>query len=293
MCLVFIVSGVYYAYDGNMAYFTGDWSRFEQGRLGGPAKGAYGDNNKFAVLLVITFPFLLFGFFFCKNVVLKTLTVVGMMLVIHCIFLTGSRGALLALGSSVFICSRSIKSRFFSYAIVVAFIAVVILQAQGTLNRGKEVVRNNEAEEVMNPRIKSWTVGMKLMTHYPILGTGLYRFREASFFHYPGETPHVAHNTLITFTVSSGIVCGFLYLYLFYRSYKMRQEVIRKAKPDTLIVYAANSSFAALIGFFVGAIFLDMMIFEPFYYLIMLLTATYFLQNHINNPDNVTENKKG
>ena len=37
-----------------------------------------------------------------------------------------------------------------------------------------------------------------------------------------------------------------------------------------------------LFGFFIGAIFLDLIIFEPFYFIVLLLSVDYFLMKNIS-----------
>jgi O-antigen ligase len=278
----FILTAVYYGYDANMAYFENDWSRFSQGRLGGPARGAYSDNNKFAIMMVTGFPFLLLGFFHFKNIIIKTLLVIGMVWVVHGIFLTESRGALLAIGAAVFISTRVInltgaKRKLINFAILAGFVVVVIDQAGGTLSRTQKVVALREtAEEPLNPRIMSWKVGLKIISDYPVFGVGVYGFRRASMLEHPGESPHVAHNTFLTFAANSGLPCGLLYLYTFWACFKMTRRINRTAPKNSFFKYSANSAFAALGGFFVGALFLDLIIFEPYYYLMMLVAASYF-----------------
>jgi O-antigen ligase len=278
----FILTAVYYGFDANMAYFENDWTRFIQGRLGGPARGAYSDNNKFAIMMVTGFPFLLLGFFHFKNIIIKTLLVLGMVWVVHGIFLTGSRGALLAIGAAVFISTRVInltgaKRKLINFAILAGFVVVVIYQAGGTLSRSQEVVALGEtAEKPLNPRIMSWKVGLKIISDYPVFGVGVYGFRVASMLEHPGESPHVAHNTFLTFAANSGLPCGLLYLYTFWACFKMTRRINRTAPKNSFLKYSANSAFAALGGFFVGALFLDLIIFEPYYYLMMLVAASYF-----------------
>jgi O-antigen ligase len=276
----FILTAVYYGYDANMAYFDGDWSRFVQGRLGGPPQGAYSDNNKFAVILVIGFPFLILGFFYFKKVVVKLFMILGMVWVLHGIFLTGSRGALLAVAAAVFVTTRGIdlssfKKKLVNLAIVTSFIFVVLDQAGGTLSRAQEVSSNRAQEQATNPRILSWQVGLKLIGNHPVFGVGVHNFRIASATEFPGESPHVAHNTFITFAANSGLIAGLLYLYTFWACYIMLRKINKITPKESINRYAANSAFAALGGFFVSAIFLDMIVFEPYYYLMMLMTVCY------------------
>lgn len=279
--LVFIVTAVYYGYDANDAYFNNQWYRFTQGRLGGPPKGAYDDNNKFALIMVIGFPFLLLGFFHYKNLMIKSLLIVGMVMSLHGIFLTGSRGALLAIGAAIFVCTRVLnftgfKKAFINLVILGGFVFVVLSQAGGTLSRSSEIVNSDtQSSEPVNPRIASWSVGLKLIKNHPLFGVGVMRFRMASAMEFPGESPHVAHNTFITFSAENGLVSGLLYLYTFWASFIMLRKINKHTDKGSIYRYSANSTFAALVGFFVGAIFLDMIIYEPYYFLLMLLTACY------------------
>ncbi len=276
----FILATIYYAFDSNLAYFTGDLSSFTGGRLTGPKNGAYNDNNKFAILLVVGFPFLMLGYFHFRSVFIKAFMVIGMGMSLHGIFLTQSRGALLAVGAAVFICTRvmgnkGIKAKLINFVMLAGFVVVVLDQAGGSLSRTKQAA-NQETVEAVNPRIQSWTVGMKIIKNHPVFGVGVHRFRIASALEFPGESPHVAHNTLITFAANSGIISGLIYLYLFYACYAMQKQIKVHTNKNSLYQYSANSALAALAGFFVGAIFLDLIVFEPFYYLIMLITACYF-----------------
>jgi O-antigen ligase len=276
----FILTAVYYGYDANDAYFNNDWSRFTLGRLNGPAEGAYDDTNKFAILLAVGFPFLLLGFFHFKKILVKSLMILGMAWVLHGIFLTGSRAALLAIGAAVFVTTRVIdlsgfKKTFVNFAILAGFILVVLDQAGGTLSRSQEVANNRAQEQVANPRIKSWNVGLKLIANHPIFGVGVQNFRVASAVEFPGESPHVAHNTFITFAVNNGLIAGLLYLYTFWACYVMLRKINKISPKESISKYAANAAFAALGGFFVGAVFNDMVVFEPYYYLIMLITVCY------------------
>jgi hypothetical protein len=279
---VFIITGVYYGYDANDAYFNNQWSRFSQGRLSGPENGAYNDNNKFALIMVIGFPFLLLGFFHFKNIVIKAVLVLGMVFCLHGIFLTGSRGALLAIGGAVFVCTRVLhftgfKKAFINMAILAGFVFVVLDQAGMTLGRTSVAVNADAqtSEKPPNPRVLSWKVGMGLIKNHPLLGVGVYRFRIASATEFPGKSPHVAHNTFITFASCSGLMAGLLYLYTFWASFVMLRKINTCTNNGSVYRYSANSAFAALCGFFIGAIFLDLLIFEPYYFLLMLLTACY------------------
>lgn len=297
LAYVFIITGVYYGYDANDIYFNNQWHRFSQGRLSGPEDGAYNDNNKFALIMVVGFPFLLLGFFHFKNIVVKSAMVLGMVFCLHGIFLTGSRGALLAIGGAVFVCTRVLhftgfKKAFINLAILAGFVFVVLDQAGVTLDRTSVTVNADAQtnEKPPNPRILSWKVGMGLIKNHPLFGVGVYRFRIASAIEFPGDSPHVAHNTFITFASCSGLMAGLLYLYTFWASFVMIRKINRHTNNNSVYGYSANSAFAALGGFFIGAIFLDLLIFEPYYFLLMLLTACYVQVMRLEKSSNDNAN---
>jgi O-antigen ligase len=77
-----------------------------------------------------------------------------------------------------------------------------------------------EPEKPINPRLISWEAGLKLIPKYPILGAGVQKFEAATRAHFPGMTPHVAHNTFLNFSVNAGLPTGLLFLSLIYIGWK-------------------------------------------------------------------------
>lgn len=282
-CMVYSFIGViiYYTYWSNNAYFSYDYRHFTQGRLHGPFKGPYTDENKFSTLFVIGLPFLIMLFFYSKSLLLKLIIGIIASLVLHSIFLTGSRGALLATGFCVFLISKSVKSKAFSITIIGAFILAVTLQAGNTLNRSEESVAASQAEEEVNPRIRSWTIGIEIIKQYPILGVGAQRFQDASRKLFPQYgSSYVAHNTFFQIASNSGLLAGLLYIYIyFYNLRAYRLAIKNKISHYPFLDYANHSIFIALTGFYVSSIFLDLLIFEGYYLLLALSAVTHYIFN--------------
>ena len=272
---------IYYVYWSNSAYFSFDFSKFNNGRLQGPNHGPYHDENKFATVFVIGLPFFMFAFFYAKKIYLKIAIALIGPLLLHSIFLTGSRGALLAVGITVLMTSKMIKSKKFSIILLVAFFAAVAFQASTTLNRSEESVNAAQSKQEVNPRIRSWTIGLNIIKEYPILGVGIQRFQYASRLLFPEyNSGYVAHNTFLQIAAESGLLSGLLYLYIYYFNYKQYKKAVRNNVSDyPFLDYANKSIFVSLTGFYVCSIFLNLLIFEGFYFLLMLSTSTHFLLN--------------
>ena len=160
--------------------------------------------------------FILFGIFFFKDKRIKLGLIILIPFLWHALILCASRGALLSAGISTLFATTLIRSKKLNTILLMAFVGAVIWQGGALLNRTSETVsRAEHSDEPINPRLASWSVGAKLAGEYPLFGVGPQRFQIASRVHFPGESPHVAHNTLLNFSANTGILAGLIYLYFF------------------------------------------------------------------------------
>ena len=282
-CLIFTLIGatIYYTYWSNAAYLESNWAQFTSGRLDGPIGSPYRDGNIFSILFVIGLPFILFAIYQVDKKWQKLILIISIPLLWHALILLASRGALLSAGVSTIVAAWLIRSKTFNVVLIVGFVVFLVDQGGEVLARSAETVRlaENRAEEPINPRLVSWSAGLGLIKRHPFLGVGPQRFLEASAFYFPGKTPHVAHNTFLNFAANTGLIAGFTFLSFFWvcrRMYKWNKKALEK-HPDKLHTYINKSSMCALIGFFVGALFLDLIIFEPFYFLLLIIVLNNFL----------------
>lgn len=157
---------------------------------------------------------------------------------------------------------------------------MLVWQGGMLMSRTSSTVEQSQDESVekpLNPRLVSWQVGWGLMLEYPLLGVGPERFLYASAMHYPGKSAHVAHSTFFNFAANTGIPAGIIYLSFFWISFKQFRYVRKKVTDNPQIEFVNYSCMGSLIAFFVGAIFLDLILFEPFYFLLVLMTCNYYL----------------
>lgn len=276
-----IVSTLYYTFWSNSAYFDSNWNQFTSGRLNGPAGSPYRDGNVFSILFVIGLPFILFAIYQVDKTWQKVLLIIAIPFLWHALILCASRGALLSAGVSTIVAAWMIRSKAFNIVLVVGFIIFVLDQGGQVVSRTIETVQRaeNSENQTLNPRILSWQVGFGLIKKHPILGVGPQRFLEASAFYFPGKSRHVAHNTFLNFSANTGLIAGLTYLSFFWVSrkmYKWNKKALEE-HPDKLHTYINKSSICALIGFFVGAVFLDLIIFEPFYFLLLIIILNHAL----------------
>jgi O-antigen ligase len=156
---------------------------------------------------------------------------------------------------------------------VCGLVAAVIYQGGQLLTRTTETIdtANSQAEAAIDPRVQSWKTGFSLIQKHPILGVGVQRFQAATQIYYPERPAYVAHNTFLNFAANTGLLNGIIYLAFYWLQIK-RFKKIRKSEvdPKSTISYVNNSTMVALTGFYFGSMFLDLIIYEPFYFLLLL-----------------------
>ncbi|MBO1255019.1 O-antigen ligase family protein [Alteromonas sp. 5E99-2] len=312
MSIMFAYISVYYVYWANDVYLDNNWSMFFDGRLKSPPGTTIGDQNALSCLIVMGMPFVFLGYFYIKNFFLKWGSLAVLPLLWHSLFLFGSRGAMIALVCTTILCLQLLKpykakkknknglwpkepeektentdaenARFkslklFKIAIMIGLVGAIATQGGAMLNRSTETidVAKSDTEKPINPRIVSWNVGLSLIAKYPVFGVGPQRFQMASNRLFPGRSVHVAHNTFLNFAANTGLPVGLLFLFLFWTSYKNYTFCRNNGIANyPILEYVNIACSAALVGFFISALFLDMIIFEAFYFILALNLAKLF-----------------
>ena len=292
--LIILFCGVFYVIWGNWQYFFGGLKRAYL-TLKGPGFAKWGivspyiDENAFAMLFVMSIPFLYFMGDHFKNIFLKYFLWLNILFAWHCIFLTGSRGGLLGLGVvTLFIAFRS-RKKILLVAIPVALVIAFLWQGGGYLKSRAESALSIQQDASAQSRFDSWEAGVKMALRNPVTGIGPGNFLRAYPEHSETE-PHVAHNTLIQFASEDGIFAGLMYLLLclgVFISYLKQIKLDRKESIDPFLMALNESITGSLTGFFVCSMFLDLATYEMFYYLLILDVAKNGLVKKASETINV------
>lgn len=287
---IFVV--VYYAYWANDHYLSGNWAMFQQGRLIGPRFSPYKDGNVTSIVLTSGMAFVMFGIRYFKNKALRYGLLLSIPFIWHALILFASRGALVSAAAVTLFFALVIRSKFLNALIACGFVVMLVWQGGMLVQRTSSTVsqaQTDSSEAPLNPRLLSWSVGIDIALKYPLLGAGPQRFQYASKLLYPGKSPHVAHNTFLNFSANTGLIAGFIYLSFFYISYKQYKAVRKWTKDKSTFDYINLSCMGGLIGYFTGALFLDLIIFEPFYFLLILISANYYLAKYSTDSDSIVK----
>ncbi len=280
--LIYTLAFVCFCYSlwANKVYFVGEfWLFGDNGRLGGMPRSVYLDENYLAMVFVLTTPLLYYIGVARQNVIIRYGFWGLIPLSWHAIFLTGSRGALLAVGVvCIYIFFRSYNKKA-SIGIIVGLVLAVIYQSGVLLNRVDDTIEVANAvestvkseEEALDPRLVSWQAGFRMMQDYPLFGVGTSNFIMA-FPDYSNTKRHVAHNTFLQFAANNGVITGLIFLWFFWMRFL---ACVKKRPPDAVYHgglhrdYIEDLLTCLYLGFFVIAIFLDLMIFEIMYMILI------------------------
>jgi hypothetical protein len=279
LCYGFIFVGGYYVYWANSAYINQEWYLFVNGRLIGPYGSPYSDGNVLSTLIVMSLPFIILLFFRMKNTAIKGLILLSIPMAWHAIILFSSRAALLASVISLLLIASVIKSKKINILIASSFVIFMIYQGSLIIGRTTETIESSrvEANEPINPRLISWEAGLRLIPEYPVFGAGVQMYEAATRYHFPGMTPHVAHNTFLNFSVNTGLITGLMFLGLIYISWRrLKKAILMDVSFSDFNYYATISSSISLMGFFVCSIFLDLIIYEPFYIALLINIIAFY-----------------
>lgn len=298
---LFVGIVIYYTYWANNMYLDQQWSQFYNNRLRGPVNSPYRDGNVLAVMYIIGYPFLLMGFFYFKSKILKYSICLVIPLLWHAVLLTGSRGALLALSVVSLACALIIKSKSLNILLLSGFVIFVITQGQFVIDRSYDTYSDikNETTEVANPRFLSWAVGRDIALKKPLLGVGPQRFQTAARTYFPGRTKHVAHNTLISVAANIGIPAMLCFLVLITSPIKRLKIALKTETEDEdeqlkLYKYIISCSSFGILGYVIASIFLDLMIYEIFYFALLMNLICYhkIKSRQMNSRPNLHKPKK-
>jgi O-antigen ligase len=231
-----------------------------------------------SIVLTTGLGFVMFGITFFKQKLIKYFLILSVPLVWHALILFASRGALLSAAAVTLFFVMVMRSKTLNLAVLAGFTAMLIWQGAMLTSRTTSTVAQAQQENVdvpLNPRLVSWGVGIDIALEHPLLGAGPQRFQYASAVLFPGKSPHVAHNTFLNFSANTGIIAGLIYLSFFIVSFKQYKYVRKYKQGDTVNGYINLACAGGLVGYFVGAIFLDLIVFEPFYFLLVLMSVNY------------------
>lgn len=234
--------------------------------------GIFNDPNDLALAFLIVIAILIVFLFGQSTFKLKIFIIPILIAFLYAIYLTNSRGGMLALMATVFFYFIR-RSRRFLLGTIVGIIFAATIFFFGPSRLGLLSVQ----EESAYGRIEAWYKGVQMIKSSPIFGVGYHMFTEDYF--------RTAHNSFVLAAAEAGLIGLFFWIGLIYFSFKGLSLV---QKNDTSLKSYALGLQVGLIGFSAAAFFLSRT-YITLPYIIFALSAALF--NIAKQKDGKLKNK--
>jgi O-antigen ligase len=222
--------------------------------------GIFSDPNDLGLALVMVLPFVFLKLMERAKPWEKLLSFFAICILTYALYLTQSRGGLMAFGALMMILFSRRLGKVLGYGIGgVAMLALFVL--------GPRMSTISTGEASAYGRIQAWGIGIDLFEQFPLFGVGYGNFTEYHF--------RTAHNSFVLCMAELGIFGFFPWTMLLYLSIKNSRQIanLYKAQKNTVMaVYADTISFA-IIAYCLGAYWLSRTYTEPLFIMIGLTTA--------------------
>lgn len=236
-------------------------NRHTSGRLQGALSGMYQNPNDFALIIDLTLPLCLALALTTRSYWKKLAWTIAMLAMIYALFLTASRGGLIALVVAALVClwQFGIKSRRF-YLILLVPVAVLVISLYGgnaVRNRFEQTnldtatqQRSTEASSSALERKELLIRSLRVTAEHPLLGVGPGNFEIIS------GMWRVTHNSYTQVSAEGGIPAFLFYVLIFWcaivnlrkvRKYSnKRVRLFSLALEASLVAYLVGSFFASV-----------------------------------------------
>ena len=211
------------------------------GRLG----GLFGHPNKLGGCITLVLPFFCyFCWYFRQSKKLKAVMLVSIIMLLVCLGISGSRGAIigciweavLAICFYLYRKGGSVLNKKIVLETIAAFLVGVILMSS---------VETFHARSYDHERVLLWTAAWQMFIDHPITGVGLLHFNNAYVAHYLSplakepNLPH-PHNLFLNFLAETGLVGFSAYMLLILGqvviAFRFTQNIRQLALPDIFIL---------------------------------------------------------
>lgn len=295
---IMIISVIYMTYWANAQYLI--YNKF--GRLGGPialgGTSIYADENNFAVLFVVGFPFLFYFGFYLKNKILKWCVWVIIPFCWHAVFLTASRGALLGIVAALLVFLARLEKKGVALLIMIGFLCAFIWQAGDVMKSRSATISDYQQEDSAAKRLDAWEASTRMMLAHPLTGVGFASFGQA-FPDFSDSIPRIAHNTFFQIGGEYGVLAAITYLVLIFSTLnrlRIQGTLLRNMQMTNLgsFYYCLNEAcLLGLTGFFICSLFLSLEKYEVFYYLLILANGVLLFAADADTGGRIQDNCRG
>jgi O-antigen ligase len=253
------------AAQGIVQYFTGTGlgGQTSYGGMGGRIQsiGIFADPNDLGLAIVMVMPPLMIALIESRHLSVRTFALLALCVFGYAIYLTESRGDMMAFGVLFILFMGRYLGRGLGYGV-----GVVVMLAIFALGPRMSTISTGEASAY--GRIEAWGVGLKLFESHPLFGVG---FRDFTEYHF-----RTAHNSYVLCMAELGMFGLYAWMLMIYISVKNCLYIAHqlRLRGQRSLGTMVDSIQYAIIAFCLGAYWLSRTYWEPLYIMVGLSAAS-------------------
>jgi probable O-glycosylation ligase (exosortase A-associated) len=265
----------------------------------------FGDNNHFALVVVMAMPLLLYVFQYSVSKLVRLGCIGGLILSVAAVIGTSSRGGLVAMVLAGAWLVWSGRRKMLGVTVLVAGALLVVALAPESWSDRMDTIKTAEEDSSFMGRVEAWQVSSAIALANPLTGGGFHAverapiwemFRDRNGLLNSFEMQHTmggraAHSVYFEVLGDMGFVGLAIFVGILLNTFRTRR-IIRRLAPQagTRLVWASDlgdALSATMFAYVVGAAALSVAYLETVYILIMLLEVVK--QHVISETDIVRE----
>lgn len=250
----------------------------------------FGDNNHFAVMLVMAIPLLLYMSSYAKHPLLRLGALAAAIITIAAVIGTHSRGGFVAMTAVALWLVLTSRKRLPALTVFIAGVIFVVAIAPSAWTQRMETIQEAEQDSSFMTRVEAWQVSSAIALHNPVLGggfhavatqpvwdrfkgqQGLLGFVDVGFV---SDVFRAAHSIYFEVLGDMGFLGFFIFMALLLNALKNSIQINRMAKQGGLdlewAVDLSRSLAATIFAFMVGGLTVSIAYTEFIYMAVMLM----------------------
>lgn len=250
----------------------------------------FGDNNHFAVMLVMAIPLLLYMSSYAKHSLLRLGALAAAIITIAAVIGTHSRGGFVAMTAVALWLVLTSRKRLPALTVFIAGVIFVVAIAPSAWTQRMETIQEAEQDSSFMTRVEAWQVSSAIALHNPVLGggfhavatqpvwdrfkgqKGLLGFVDVGFV---SDVFRAAHSIYFEVLGDMGFLGFFIFMALLLNALKNSIQINRMAKQGGLdlewAVDLSRSLAATIFAFMVGGLTVSIAYTEFIYMAVMLM----------------------
>lgn len=249
----------------------------------------FGDNNHFAMLVVMAMPLCLYLFQYSASKLVRLGSIAGLVFSIAAVIGTHSRGGLLSMLVAGAWLVWGGRRKALGVAVLIAGAGLVIALAPQSWSDRMNTIKTAEEDSSFLGRVEAWRVSSAIALARPLTGGGFHGVESQLIWVAYRDKPSLLDNVQIQYTTAgraahsvyfevlgdTGFIGLFLFVAIIATAFMARRDIRKRCKAaGTRLLWAsdlADTLSAVLFAYVVGGAALSVAYFEAMYGIVMLM----------------------